>query len=72
MTDKEDIFCFLCDMDSEKMYHKHFSIGGGTVTIHICNDCVDKLVVDALAKEFWKRINDANEVRKKKKEDGKE
>ena len=63
--DPEIISCLICAKESDKMYHKTFFLAEGrTVTLHICYNCVDKLVCEALAKKFWSEIEKSPKVKK--------
>ena len=64
----EIICCLICEKESDEMYHKSFFINGscgGVITLHICNNCIDNLVCEALAKKFWGEIEKSPRIKKK-------
>ena len=66
IENKLDVHCLLCEKESDEMYSKNFFISGacgGVVTLHICNDCIDYMVCEALAKKFWGEIEKSPKVK---------
>jgi len=57
--------CFLCGKRTADLHYKHFWLGehSGTVTLCVCDECVDTLVIKALGEKFWEVIKDSQKIK---------
>ena len=57
--------CFLCGKQTADLHYKHFWLGNkGTVTLCVCDECVDIMVTKALGEKFWEEVKDSPRIQK--------